>query len=119
MIKIPLFTVTSAHFTQRIELNSHIIVLRIWYNTRSEYFYLTITTESGEQITNTKIVPHWLLLKQSIELLSDFEGDFIAIKDTEEAVNKITYDNFGTAYNLYYLTPADVEQWEVDNGIQT
>lgn len=116
MIRIPTFQISSADFEQDINLNDQIVNIRITYNIRDEYFFLIFTDQDGNVVSNIKIVPNWLLLNQHKALLT-FDGDLIVSKTDEEAGDVITYDNFGSGWDLFCLTEQETRDWKKENGV--
>lgn len=115
MIEIPTFQENSADFTQEIELNEQLVELRIVYNIRIGFFFLTFTDQNGNTLNGIKMVPNWPLMDWHRGTL-EFEGDLIIRQVDDEAGDLITYDNFGNGWNLTYLTIAEVDTWKDDNG---
>jgi hypothetical protein len=116
MIEIPVFQETSADFEQNVNLNQQLVNIRITYNIRNSYFHITVTDVNGGVIRNVKIVPRWPLLKQNRGQIV-FDGDLLVLKADNSAVDDITYENFGTGWKLYFLTPSEVQKWEEENGL--
>jgi hypothetical protein len=116
MIQIPTFQQTSADFNQEIELGGQLVQLQIIWNSRNEFFHLRFTDQNGNVIYGLKIVPNWPILDQH-KGFTDFQGDFLVLKDDEDAESVITYDNFGSGWNLYFGTEDEIDQWKVDSGL--
>lgn len=116
MLQIPTFQTVSADSIQTIELNNQIVVLRITYNSRNEFFHLRFTDPDGVQLRGLKMVPDFPLMKRH-QALINFSGDLILVKDDQSAGDIVTYENFGNGWNLYYFTEEEVEAWEVTNGL--
>jgi hypothetical protein len=116
MTLIPVFQNQSADFVQEIELGGQLISLDIIYNIRNEFFHLNnFTDQNGNPLHGIKIVPDFPLLDWHKGLI-DFDGDLMVIKQDLEAGDDITYDNFGNGWNLFYLTPDEVDEWKDANG---
>lgn len=116
MIQIPTFQNLSANFRQEIELETKLIQLQITYNVRVDFFFLNFTGQDGSILYGIKMVPNWPLLFWHKGFIQ-FDGDLMIQKTDLEAGDEITYDNFGNGWNLFYLTPAEVTQWRIDNGL--
>lgn len=117
MIQIQVFQNISANFNQEIDLDGQIVQINIAYNSRNNFFHINEFIDQDENIiTGVKIVPEWLLF-DNYKGLVDFEGDLIVLKQDEDAGNDITYDNFGNGWDLFYLTPDEVETWKQANGL--
>lgn len=117
MIEIPVYQNISADFEQVIELENQSLTLRIVWNARVEFFFLTVTDKNANVIQAGKINPRVLLLRQHKGFIDDFAGDLIVLKADQNAEPYITYDNFGVGWKFYYLTAAEVQQWEHNNGL--
>lgn len=92
-------------------LNEQEVVLRVTWNNRGQYFFLSLTDPFGQTVSSIRVVPKQLLLRQrrgSIE----FFGDIVCLKVDENEGDLITYDNFGSGYQLIYLTPDEVETFQ-------
>lgn len=115
MIQLQVFQNVSSDFIQTINLDGQIVTLRMTYNIRSGFFFLTFTDSKENPLNGIKMVPNWLLLDQRKALI-DFDGDLMILKVNLEAEDVITYDNLGTDWLLYYLTPDEVADWKTENG---
>lgn len=117
MLQIPSFQNISSIFSEEINLNDQVVQIDIAYNTRTDFFHLSQFTDSeGNFLNGIKITPNHLILEPH-KALMDFEGDLIVLKFDEDAGDVITYDNLNNGYSLIYLTPDEVDQWKVDNGL--
>lgn len=116
MIRIPTFQQSSADFNQEIELGGQLVQLRIIRNIRNEFFHFRFTDQNGNIIYGIKIVPNWPLLDWH-KGFTDFQGDFLVLKDDEDAGTEITYDNFGSGWNLYFGTENEIDAWKVSIGL--
>jgi len=116
MIQIPIFQAVSSDFFQEIDLGGQLVQLRMTYNIRVGFFFLTFTDQDGTSLSSIKIVPTWPLLNQ-VKSLLNFSGDLVVIKTDADAGDLITYDNFGNGWDLFYLTEAELATWKVENGL--
>jgi hypothetical protein len=117
MLEIKTFQDISADTLQSVDLeNGESVRMRIVYNSRSDYFILSIGDQNNNPIHGIKIVPNWLLLDQFKGNI-DLSGDFIVFKVDDEAGDEITYDNFGIGYTLNYLSADEVDEWKEINGL--
>lgn len=114
-MKIPTFQHLSADTVQEIELGGQLVQLRIIYNIRAGYFFLTFMDQSGNTLYGIKIVPDWPLLEYH-KGFTDFTGDLIVQKTDQDASNNITYDNFGNGWDLFYLSQNEITAWKEENG---
>lgn len=115
-IKIPTFQNRSSKFTQVIVLDDVSITLSLSWNTRANYWFLTIT-DGINVLSSKKIVPNWPILKRNRASFPTLSGDFILLKTDEDVGSEITYDNLNDGYTFYYLTQLEVIEWESANGI--
>ncbi len=118
MKTIPVFQSISSKFKQNLVLADLLIELEIHWNSRSNAFYMDIIdTENDDILTGVKLVPNWLLIRQFRAYLPNLNGDFIVTKVDDTAGNRVTYDNLGTGYILYFLTLDEAEEWEDEYGL--
>lgn len=117
MIQIPSFQSVSSNFAQEINLNNQVVQLGIAYNVRNAFYHLNqFSDPDGNILTGIKLTPNHLILNPHKALIN-FDGDLIVLKTDEDAGDVITYDNLNNGYGLFYMTPDEVEQWKVDNGL--
>lgn len=112
---IPVFLSTSSIFSEKVELNSELIELRFAWNVRNGSVHLDFTDAEGSTLHGIKVVPNWPLLRQRKGSIN-FDGDLVVIADDSLVGSEITYTNFGNGQNLYYLTPAEMTEWEEAYG---
>ena len=117
MISIPIFSTSSADFTQTIELDTTIVTLRLKYNIRNANWFMSVSTENY-QLNDIKLVSNFQLLHQYKANFPELPGDFFVIKTNETTEDtEITYENLGNDFLLLYLSPEEVEQWREENGL--
>jgi len=119
--KIPVFQEQSADFLQTIEVGGQLIVLRLTWNSRIEFWFIhdfSMSNFPGNDLKNMKLVKTTPIFRPHKALLPNFAGDFIMIKTDQNAGDEITYDNFGNGWDLLYITKAELDQWEVINGVE-
>jgi len=117
MIVIPIFQNLSSTFTQEIVLGDRVLNLTLSWNTRAEAWFLKYEdVNTGACICGVKLVENWLLLRQYKAKIPNESGDFIVLRlNTDE--EKITYDNLGVSFLLYYVTDEEGDEWENYYGI--
>jgi hypothetical protein len=115
MQQISTFQDISSDFIQEVDLNGQLVFLRIVWNGRVEAFFIRITDQNENPLNGVKIVPNWPLFQNHKGFL-DFDGDLVVARTDDEAVDIITYDNFGNGWGLFYLTPEEYEEWKDVNG---
>lgn len=116
MIRIPALQAASSNVQQRIELDQQIVELTLTWNSREEFFYLTITDPLGSTLSGVKVVPEWPLLRQFRGAI-EFRGELMVLRTNNEVGDSITYDNLGGGWDLLFLTNSEVDQWEAGRGI--
>lgn len=118
MDKIPVFNAISSKWKQSIVLADLLIDLEVHWNSRSEAFYMDIIdSENDYALTGVKLVPDWLLIRQFRAYMPNLLGDFIVVKIDDTVEDRITYDNFGIGYILYFYNFDEAEAWENENGV--
>lgn len=117
MIRIPTFTATSSDFEFDIELGGEVMNLRFTWNIRNEFWHCATTRQDGTTYGTFKVVPNWPLWRQSAAL-TGLVGSLIVLKDDASAPTEIDYDSFGTSWGLYYMDAAELQAWEVENGLR-
>lgn len=116
MVIVPMFQVRSADFLQRIELGGSLVIIRMVWNIRSGFFFLSFTDGVGNELTGLKMVPQWPLLtphRGSIE----FTGDLLLVKTDAGAPLIPSYESLGAGWDLVYLTPAEIDLWRTLHGM--
>jgi len=116
-VAIPLFKESSADFQQNIDLNNVNYTIRLTYNVRVGYWFMTLSTENYT-ITSVKCTLEFPILWQHYALMPELSGDFF-INQIEDLQNRpdLTYDNFGSVFKLFYYTPEEVLEWRSANGL--
>ena len=117
MIKIPTFQRISADASQSIDLDGVRTVLRIVYNTRSRFFYLSARTERG-RIDGIKLVPGYPVLRYKRAALPDLPGDFIVVRTDDSLGETIRYNDLGNGWDLFYITAEEYDAWEDARGLE-
>lgn len=117
MIKIPTLQQISADTRQQIDLDGVRTALRIVYNTRSGFFYLSAQTEGG-RIEGVKLVPGYPVLRYKKSALPDLPGDFIVFKSDDSLGDRIDYNDLGNGWDLFYLTAEEYDTWEDARGLE-
>ena len=117
MIIIPTFQKLSSSFQQEIVLGNRVLLLKLSWNTRIEAWFLHYEdVQTGACIAGLKLVENWLLLRQYKATIPNERGDFIVLRNNTDAP-RITYDNLGTEFILYYVTDAESDAWESNYGV--
>ncbi len=118
MTEISIYQSISSNFEQEIILGDRLVSITLTWNVRSNSWYLFLTDiEKNDSIAGIKLVPNWLILRQYKSFLPDFDGDFLIIKEDPNAGDRLTYDNLGVGYKLYWVNSTEAEDWEDENGL--
>lgn len=117
MIQIPDFKEASADFTQDITLDNIVTTIRMVWNTRVDFWFLTLTTPNSS-LSSFKAVLEWPLTTQNKAIFFDLPGDFIMMPLIDNP-GELDYNALNNSWALFYLTEDEVEQWYIDKGIMT
>ncbi len=118
MLQIPVFQDISSKWKANIVLENLLVDIEIHWNSRSEAFYMDLfDNENDFRLIGVKILPDWLLVRQFRAYMPNLEGDFLVIKTDDTVGDRITYDNLGNGYDLYFVDRDEAEQWEDDNEV--
>lgn len=116
MTRIPVFQSASADFSQTIDLDGASTTIRLIWNTRINYWFVTVVTEGG-RLDGLKLVPQYPLMRYK-RRIPDLPGDFVAFKIDASLGEEVSYDELGAGWNLYYLTADEYDQWEDARGLE-
>ncbi len=111
MIAIPFDAEKSADQEIRFVGAGPSITLRFTWNTFSDAWFCAIG-DAGAR----RLVPRFIITKSCAGLIG-VPGGFMMKKATANAPATIGYYDLGKTWVLCYLTPAEVEKWEHDNGL--
>lgn len=112
---LPAFQTISADFTYKIALGSALYTVRLMWNSRSQYWHLTLADSLGGRVDGVKVVEKWPLLtphRAQIKLA----GDIVAMPLTATAA-PLGYDNLGVEWALAYLPTSELATWKAANGL--
>lgn len=116
MIQIPFLPSVSGDQVFRIELAAQLVVFRLTWNPRTEYWHFSLEDEFGGRIDGIKIVKNWPLLKQAKGSL-DFFGDLIVLPLDATAGERVGYDDLGSRFGFFYMSSVETQEWEAANGV--
>lgn len=117
MLKIPFDASRSADQNFRVLIPERMVIsLRLVWNTRASAWFITISSERGE-IGAFRIVERWPILF-SHKAISPIDGDIIALPLSDGKGKPLNqYDALGESWGLFWLSPEDVANWKVANGL--
>lgn len=116
MLIIPSFSQDGPYYSEDVELNGKQYTIEMVWNSRTEYWHLSITHADSGSIRGIKVVPNWPLLKNHRAQI-DFQGDLFVLP-ASVGVSEITYDGLDKDWYLCYMDEEEVQEWEDDiNGI--
>lgn len=111
MTIIPTFQNVSSTFTQRIELEGILYILKIQWNARSEAFMLSIYDKDNTLIiAGLKLVPDYLLNYQFSYIDALPPGAFILYDLEQNPSGVVSFENLGVRYQLMYLSSEDINE---------
>ena len=98
------------HYDMQIVLDNVTYTLEFQWNFRESSWYLSVKTETGEDIqTNIKVVVEWALGARSVDSRWP-PGKLIAIDTTNTSTNPGIAD-LGDRVDLLYYSAAEVAAW--------
>lgn len=116
-VVIPTFQTVSSKFVQEIVLDGQLFTVRIHWNSRAQYWLLSIADNAGHSLEGRRLVPNWPVTQQSHFLIPTLPGEILCLQTTENVEGIITYDNLNNGWNLFYLTRQEFREWEASYGI--
>lgn len=116
MIQIPIFNDTASDFEQAITLGTQELVLRICWNSRSQFWFLDIDDQQGNVIYSRKLVP-LLPILYSHRASMPIAGDFVLIPEDSVSPEYPTFEGLGKTHNLYWFDADELALWELSLGI--
>lgn len=115
MIDLPSFANRSPDYRYTINLAGTIYSIRMVWNVRCEYWFLTVVDQFGGRVDGVKVVPNWPLLTLHRAQIK-MSGDLIALPLGNAP--EIAYDGLGgKTHKLVYLTADELIAWESSNGM--
>ena len=74
--------------------------------------------KDGIEIKYLKLVTNYLILDKHKALFPEILGDFILQRVNDDLTNpELSYNNFGTDWGFFYLTPDEIEAWKIENEL--
>lgn len=113
---IPTFQNKSSKFRQDIVLGTTSVTLVFNWNSRAGYWFVSIS-DGIYELKSRKLVGNWALLRRARAYFPTLTGDILALKTDLEAEPELTFDNLNNGWTLYYLTAAEIENWETFYGL--
>ena len=116
MEALPSYHGSSPSYDMSVDLNGNPYVVQMTWNSRTEYWHLSISDKLGGLISGIKVVPNWPLLKNHRGQIT-LDGELMVLP-TKEGLTTIEYDGIGKDWLLLYMTEEDMTEWEsYINGI--
>jgi len=116
MIQIPVFNSTVSDWEERVTLEDQEIIIRIQWNSRSEFWFADFDNQQGAKLLSRKLVPIFPI-SYSHRALFPIKGDFVLLPESDTSPEYPTFDGLGVTHNLYWLTPDELATWEATLGI--
>ena len=108
MIKIPVRNLVAQRFNLEIVAEDKILVFEIFYNSRGQFFTMSLTHSNAPLIVGVKLVSGTPLFRQFNILV----GDFIIVNSTSK-LDDPKLGDFDTSCELFYFEKSELEQLEV------
>ena len=110
------FASNSADFRQTVNLGGAQYTIRLCWNGRSQFWFMTIVDSLGGRIDGVKVVEKWPLCNSHRAQIK-MDGDIVAIPATTNPLIRLGYDNLGTEWLLTYMTAEELATWKASNGL--
>ena len=116
MMRIPFDPSISADQQFQVLLPERaVLTLTLRWNSRSGFWYMDVSAGS-RSLQGIKVTPRWPLLLEH-KALSPIEGNLIVLPLDKSARDLLQYDDLGSTWGLFWLSPEDVTRWEVGHGL--
>lgn len=115
MVIIPTFQDKASHFRQDIIVDGVALSLRLDFNSRSDYWQMSITDDIYS-LYNKKIVANWPILRQSRALFPSLLGDFVLQKSDLDVAADVDFNNLNNGWSFLYLDRLELAEWEAFYG---
>lgn len=111
MVIIPIFNNTSSRFKQNINLDGTIYNLYIYWNDRTEQWFLDIRDNEEEPILTGRLLsPNFPTLRQYVSYEGLPEGEFVLIDIKDDLTDPdVTFDTINVRYQLVFFTNQEIE----------
>ena len=106
MIVIPSFSSTASDFEQKITLEEQELVVRLSWNSRSEFWYLSLDDQKGHTLNSRKLIPFFPLVGKH-KALMPITGDLWLMPEQDVSPEYPTFEGLGTTHNLYWLNDSE------------
>lgn len=115
MIILPDGASLSPDYNYKKEIDGQMCSLRMIWNTRESAWFLTIQDGAGGRIDGIRVIANKPLLRQNRAQIS-ISGDIIAASNQTNPTDP-DYYSFSTTHALQYMTPQEIKDWGVLNGL--
>lgn len=116
MLQIPFSPQISADQEQRINLDGQMAVMRMTWNVRSGFWFLTLSDDYGNSVSSLKVVPNYPLLRQ-YRSQKPITGDLICLPIDSSATWPPAFGDLGVRWFLFWISEAELKMWEANNGL--
>jgi hypothetical protein len=102
-------TPSSAHSKYKVSLNGGTFEFEQRFNTRSQSWYLSITSSTGQVIVkNRKLLPNVWIVTRNTHIFED--ANLMVVKYSNNMDENVTRDNLGDkgSFRLIYFTKEDL-----------
>jgi hypothetical protein len=106
MIQIPSSSANASDFEQKITLEEQEIVVRLSWNSRSEFWFMDLDNQKNNLLSSRKLVPFSPLVGKHTALFP-IAGDFWLLPEQDVAPEYPTFEGLGVTHNLYWLNTAE------------
>ena len=111
MVIIPIFNDTSSRFKQNINLDGTIYNLYIYWNHRTEQWFLDIRDNEEEPILTGRLLsPNFPTLRQYVSYEGLPDGEFVLVDIKDDLTDPdVTFDTINVRYQLVFFTNQEIE----------
>lgn len=116
VIQIQAFNAETSDFTQTVLLGLQTVTLRLQWNTRAGFWFVSTKIDAVGEVKSIKCVPNWPLLEQYKATLP-LEGDLMLLPEGLGQPEYPTFDGLGVTHNLHWLSVEELATWRTLNGL--
>ena len=116
MIRVPSSALTSSDFEQKITFEEQELVIRLSWNSRSEFWFMDIDDQKGHILSSRKLVPFFPLVGKH-KALMPIAGELWLLPEQDVAPEYPTFEGLGVTHNLYWLNNDENRQMQRALGL--